>query len=115
MCEGSVKSESGRRSDREGSSKHMGTILNLSKRQMYLLKVNSYYFLFCENSSLGQRLSYRAQWDARGMIMKLLETSRASFKGILFHQVSNFLSRLRGKGSAGKFTAAEQQFLLSRF
>ena len=42
MCEGSVKSESGRRSDREGGSKHMGTILNLSKRQMYLLKVNSF-------------------------------------------------------------------------
>ena len=38
VCEGSVKSDTGRRPGREGVI-HMGTILNLSKRQMYLLKV----------------------------------------------------------------------------
>ena len=37
-CEGSVKSDTGRRPGREGII-HMGTILNLTKRQMYLLKV----------------------------------------------------------------------------
>ena len=37
-CEGSVKSDTGRRAGREGPI-HMGKILNLSKRQMYLLKV----------------------------------------------------------------------------
>ena len=42
-CEGSVKSDTGRRAGREI---HMGAILNLSKRQMYLLKVTIYILYF---------------------------------------------------------------------
>ena len=72
MCEGSVKSESGRRSDREGSSKHMGTILNLSKRQMYLLKVNSLYFV---KIALWTKDFDTGSMGRQGMIMKLLEIS----------------------------------------